>query len=158
MNLLGAGSEARLAVTRSLRQMSSQDREWLLSITYTHLQDSYRRRAVPEMCMVLNEVAGADHFMSLVAAKPARRDAAAAAAAAAAVAAGSVAAQQAAPAHGGSHVSWSSGGGGGSGPLSGPGDCTGHQAQDPHDRTMAQCADPVSPSTGADAASCRLES
>lgn len=62
MNLLGAGSEARLAVTRSLRSMSPQDREWLLSITYTHLLDSYRRRAVHEMCLILNEIAGAPHF------------------------------------------------------------------------------------------------
>lgn len=65
MNLLGAGPEARLSVTRSLRQMTPPDREWLLSITYTHLQDSYRRRAVPEMCMILNEIAGADHFTGL---------------------------------------------------------------------------------------------
>lgn len=38
MKVLGAGSDARLAVTRNLRVMSPQDREWLLSITYPHLQ------------------------------------------------------------------------------------------------------------------------
>jgi hypothetical protein len=64
MNSLNAGSNARLAVTRSLRQMSPQDREWLLSITYPHLQDSYRRRAGPEMCMILNEIAGGQHFLT----------------------------------------------------------------------------------------------
>lgn len=62
MNLLGAGTAARLALTRSLRVMSAQDREWLLSITYPHLQDSCRRKALPEMKMILNEVAGIDCF------------------------------------------------------------------------------------------------
>jgi hypothetical protein len=62
MNLLGAGSAARLALTRSLRGMSPQDREWLLSITYPHLQDSCRRRALPEVRLILNEVAGMDCF------------------------------------------------------------------------------------------------
>lgn len=62
MNLLGAGSAARLALTRSLRMMSSQDREWLLSITYPHLQDSCKRRALPEVKMILDEITGIDCF------------------------------------------------------------------------------------------------
>lgn len=62
MNLLGAGSAARLSLTRALRAMSSQDREWLLSITYPHLQDSCRRRAVAELKMILNEIVGMDCF------------------------------------------------------------------------------------------------
>lgn len=62
MNLLGAGTAARLALTRSLRVMSPQDREWLLSITYPHLQDSCRRRAIPEMKLILSEIAGMDCF------------------------------------------------------------------------------------------------
>lgn len=81
MHCLGAGSDARLAVTRSLRLMSPQDREWLLSITYPHLQDSYSRRAVPEMCMVLNEIAGGQHFLGTAAAAGARPEGADAAAA-----------------------------------------------------------------------------
>lgn len=71
MNLLGAGSEARLALTRALRGLSPHDREWLLSITYPHLQDSCRRRALPEMRMILNEVAGMDCFASADAAEAA---------------------------------------------------------------------------------------
>jgi hypothetical protein len=68
MNLLGAGSAARLALTRSLRGMSAQDREWLLSITYPHLQDSCRRHALPEVRLILNEVAGMDCFQPAAAA------------------------------------------------------------------------------------------
>lgn len=62
MNLLGAGSTARLALTRSLRTLSVQDREWLLSITYPHLQDSCKRKALPEVKMILNEIAGVNCF------------------------------------------------------------------------------------------------
>jgi predicted dinucleotide-binding enzyme len=62
MNLLGAGSVGRLALTRSLRVMSAQDREWLLSITYPHLQDSCKRKSVDEVKMILNEISGVDCF------------------------------------------------------------------------------------------------
>eukprot|EP00775_Hariotina_reticulata_P012793 gene12793-12921_t len=62
MNLLGAGSVGRVALTRSLRVMTTPDREWLVSITYPHLQDSCKRQAVDEVKMILNEIAGVDCF------------------------------------------------------------------------------------------------
>jgi hypothetical protein len=86
MNLLGAGSAARLALTRSLRGMSPQDREWLLSITYPHLQDSCRRRALPEVRLILNEIAGMECFQPAAATAAGQVAAADVAVAAAAVA------------------------------------------------------------------------
>lgn len=62
MNFLGAGSSARLALTRSMRSMPALDREWLLSITYPHLVDGCRRRALGEVKTIINEVAGMDCF------------------------------------------------------------------------------------------------
>lgn len=60
LNVLGSGLEARLAVTRALRRMSAPDREWLVNLAYPQLQDSYRRRALPELRMLVCELVGAD--------------------------------------------------------------------------------------------------
>ncbi|KAF6256982.1 hypothetical protein COO60DRAFT_1640330 [Scenedesmus sp. NREL 46B-D3] len=57
MNLLGAGSAARVALTRSLRAMSR-----------ARPRDSCRRRALPEVRLILNEVAGMDCFQPAAAA------------------------------------------------------------------------------------------
>lgn len=71
MNFLGAGSGARLALTRSMRSMPALDREWLLSITYPHLVDSCRRRALGEVRTIINEVAGVECFSGGAAQPPA---------------------------------------------------------------------------------------
>lgn len=62
MNFLGAAGDARLALTRTIRAMSPEDREWLVSITYPHIQDICRRRSIPELRMIMNEIAGATCF------------------------------------------------------------------------------------------------
>jgi hypothetical protein len=62
LNYLDASGPVRVGLTKTIRNMSSGDREWLVSIIYPHLQDACSRHALKEIKLVLNEVAGAPCF------------------------------------------------------------------------------------------------